>query len=45
MAALRRHQDHDAIAEGIAEMEAGQGKLLDEVEAEMRAEFGYPPRA
>ena len=45
MAALQRQQDHDAIAEGIAQMEAGQGKPLHEVEAEMRAEFGYPPRA
>ncbi len=34
-----------AIAEGIAQMEAGQGKPLHEVKAEVRAEFGYPPRA
>jgi hypothetical protein len=45
MAALRRQQGHDAVAEGISQMEAGQGKPLHEVEAEMRAEFGYPPRA
>ena len=45
MAALRRQQDHEAIAEGLAQMEAGQGKPLHEVEAEMRAELGYPPRA
>jgi len=44
MEALRRQEDHDAIAEGIAQMKAGQGKPLHEVEAEMRAEFGYPPR-
>ncbi len=30
MEALRRQQDHDAIAEGIAQMEAGQSKPLDE---------------
>lgn len=45
MEALRRQEDHDAIAGGIAQMESGQGKPLHEVEAEMRAEFGYPPRA
>jgi len=28
--ALRRQQDHDAIAQGIAEMEAGQGVTIEE---------------
>ena len=44
MEALRRQEDRDAIAEGISQMESGQGKPLHEVEAELRAEFGYPPR-
>jgi hypothetical protein len=33
MAALRRQQDHDAISEGIAQMEAGRGKPQHEFEA------------
>jgi hypothetical protein len=45
MAALRRQQDHDAIAEGIAQMEAGQGKPLDEAFEGMRERLGFPQRA
>lgn len=30
MEALRRQQDHDAIAQGIAEMEAGEGISVEE---------------
>jgi hypothetical protein len=30
MEALRRQQDRDAIAQGIAEMEAGEGMPVDE---------------
>ena len=44
-AALRRQQDHDAIAEGIAQMEAGQGKPLDEAFEGMRERLGFPQRA
>ena len=42
MEALRRQQDREAIARGIAEMEAGQGKPLDEAFAEMRTRLGFP---
>ncbi|MEQ8791956.1 MAG: hypothetical protein RIC55_37210 [Pirellulaceae bacterium] len=42
MEALRRQQDHDAIAEGLAEMEAGHGKPLDEAFADMRSRLGFP---
>ena len=42
MEALRRQQDRDAIAQGIAEMEAGQGKPLDQAFAEMRARLAFP---
>jgi hypothetical protein len=42
MDALRRQQDREAIAQGIAEMEAGQGKPLDQAFAEMRSRLGLP---
>jgi hypothetical protein len=42
MEALRRQQDREAIAQGIAEMEAGQGKPLDQAFAEMRTRLGFP---
>lgn len=44
MEALRRQQDLDAIAEGIAQIEAGQGKPLDEVFAGLRSRLRFPPR-
>jgi hypothetical protein len=44
MEALRRQQDHDAIARGIEDMEAGRGRPLEEVDADIREEFGFPPR-
>jgi predicted transcriptional regulator len=40
MAALRRQQDRDAIAQGIAEMEAGQGMPLAEAFDEIRSCLG-----
>jgi len=43
MEALRRQRDHEAIAQGIAEMEAGGGKPLDQAFAEMQARLGFPP--
>ncbi|MFN0196554.1 MAG: hypothetical protein ACKVT0_07400 [Planctomycetaceae bacterium] len=43
MDALRRQQDQDAIAEGLAQMEAGQGKPLDEAFADMRSGLGLRP--
>jgi hypothetical protein len=42
MEALRRQQDRDAIAEGIAQMEAGQGKPLDVAMSDIRARLGLP---
>lgn len=42
MDALRREQDREAIAQGLAEMEAGQGKPLDQAFGEMRARLGFP---
>ncbi|MCA9202652.1 MAG: hypothetical protein KDA59_06395 [Planctomycetales bacterium] len=42
MEALRRQQDHEAIAEGIAQMEAGEGKPLDRAFADMRVRLGFP---
>jgi len=42
MEALRRQQDRDAIAQGLAEMEAGQGKPLDQAFADMRGRLGFP---
>lgn len=36
MDALRRQQDRAAIQQGIAEMEAGQGMLLDEARKRTR---------
>jgi hypothetical protein len=41
MEALRRQQDRDAIAAGLAQMEAGQGKPLDEAFADLRARLGF----
>lgn len=42
--ALRQQVDHDAIAAGIAEMEAGEGQPIDEAFAQLRAKAGFPPR-
>ena len=43
MEALRRQQDRDAIAEGLAQMAAGQGKPLDDAFADMRSRLGFSP--
>jgi len=42
MEALRQQQDREAIAEGIAQMEAGQGKPLDEAFEAIRGRLGFP---
>jgi len=42
MEALRSQQDRDAIRQGIAEMEAGLGKPLDEAFSDMRSRLGFP---
>ncbi|MEZ5942921.1 MAG: hypothetical protein R3C18_16130 [Planctomycetaceae bacterium] len=45
MAALRRQRDRDAIAEGVADMEAGRFQPLDEAFADIRGRLGFPERA
>jgi len=42
MEALRREQDREAIAEGLAQMDAGQGQPLDEAFADLRSQLGFP---
>ena len=44
MDALRRLQDYDAIAQGIAEMQAGEGTTLDEAFDDIRATLNLRPR-
>jgi hypothetical protein len=44
MDALRRQQDRDAIAQGIAEMEAGQGIPLDVAFDDIRTNLSLRPR-
>lgn len=44
MDALRRQQDRDAIAQGIAEMEAGEGVPLSEAFDDIRANLGLRSR-
>ncbi len=45
MRALRQRADLEAIREGVPQMEAGDGQLLHDAEAERRQELGFPPRA
>lgn len=42
MNALNRQQDRDAIAEGLMQMELGQGKPLDQAFSDMRSRLGFP---
>ena len=44
MRALAEQEDHAAIREGIAQMEAGGGRPIADVDADIRKEFGFPPR-
>jgi hypothetical protein len=44
MDALRRQRDRDAIANGIAQMEAGEGIPLEEAFEEIRANLNLPQR-
>jgi len=44
MEALRRQQDRDAIAQGIAEMEAGEGTSLDGAFSEIRSNLALRQR-
>ena len=45
MDALRAQRDHDAIAEGIAQMEAGQGKPVEQAFDDLRTRLGFPQEA
>jgi len=45
MEALRQRQNRDAIAEGIAQMEAGQSKPLDKAIEDIRVRLGFPQRS
>lgn len=40
--ALRRQQDRAAIAEGLAQMEAGEGRPADEVFEDVHSRLGFP---
>ncbi len=40
MDALRRQQDHDAIAAGLVQLKAGEGQLLDEAFQNIRTRLG-----
>ena len=42
MEALRRQQDRDAIVEGLAQLEAGLGKPLDQTFSDVRSRLGFP---
>ena len=43
--ALRAQQDREAIAEGIAQMEAGGGQPAEQAFEEMRTRLGFPPQS
>lgn len=42
MQALDRQQSHAAIAEGLAQMQAGDGKPLDVAFSDLREKLGFP---
>ena len=44
MEALQRQQDFDAIAEGIADIEAGRVIPFEEVDSRIREKLGMPER-
>ena len=45
MRALRAQQDCEAVAEGVAQMEAGEGKPAEQAFEEMRTRLGFPHHA
>ncbi|HVJ67403.1 MAG TPA: hypothetical protein VM510_05430 [Caulifigura sp.] len=45
VALLDRDAERAAIQEGIDAMHRGDMRPFEEVEAEIRSEFGFPPRA
>ncbi len=44
MDALRRQDDLNAIAEGVADMQAGRGMPVVEADEHLRKRLGFPPR-
>jgi len=44
MKALKEQEDNDAIAEGLQQMENGEGRSLEEVATAMQRDFELPPR-
>jgi len=45
MNALRSQQDREAIAEGIAQMEAGEGKPAEQAFEDIRTRLNFPQEA
>ena len=45
MRALQEQEDWNAVQQGLKQREQGLGQPLAEVDAEIREEFGFPPRA
>ncbi|GAB4154199.1 MAG: hypothetical protein Tsb009_30770 [Planctomycetaceae bacterium] len=45
MLALKALRDREAIAEGIAQMEAGQGQPAEQVFEDLRTRLGFPQEA
>ncbi len=44
MQALKQQEDMAAIQEGIEQMEAGLGQPVDEADADIRKDLGFPSR-
>lgn len=44
LAHLEQTSTHNAIAQGIADMEAGRGKTVAEADAYLREKLGFPQR-
>jgi hypothetical protein len=42
MEALRRQRDHEAIAQGLAQLEEGQGRPLDQALNDLRSRLTLP---
>ena len=45
MRALQEQEDWNAVQQGLTQREQGLGQPLAEVDAEIREEFDFPPRA
>ena len=45
MRALQEQEDWNAVQQGLKQREQGLGQPLAEVDAEIREDFGFPPRA